>query len=89
MKRFIVLICLLFACHLLFAEITTLYEKREGNYIIDLFKSENSEVFVNPNFITLETMEPTENKNTFIQPYGEQTIEQHDQLVINKSDRSE
>ena len=29
------------------------------------------------------------NKNTFIQPYGEQTIEQHDQLVINKSDRSE
>ena len=66
MKRFIVLICLLFACHLLFAEITTLYEKREGNYIIDLWKSENSEVFVNPNFITLETMEPTENKNTFI-----------------------
>ena len=29
------------------------------------------------------------NKNTFIQPFGEQTIEQHDQLVINKSDRNE
>ena len=29
------------------------------------------------------------NKNTFIQPFGGQTIEQHDQLVINKSDRSE
>ena len=66
MKRFIVLICLLFACHLLFAEITTLYEKREGNYIIDLFKSENTEIFENPNFIELETLEPTENKDTFI-----------------------
>ena len=29
------------------------------------------------------------NKNTFIQPFGEQTIEQHDQLIINKSDRNE
>lgn len=29
------------------------------------------------------------NKNVTVQPFGEQTIEQHDQLVINKSDRSE
>ena len=29
------------------------------------------------------------NKNTFIQPFGEQTIEEHDKLVINKSDRSQ
>ena len=28
------------------------------------------------------------NKNVTIQPFGEQTIEQHDQLVINYSDRS-
>jgi hypothetical protein len=66
MKRFLILICLLLACNLLFAEITTIYEKREGNYIIDLFKSENTEIFVNPNFIELETLEPTESKDTFI-----------------------
>ena len=29
------------------------------------------------------------NKNVTVQPFGLQTIEQHDQLVINKSDRSE
>ena len=29
------------------------------------------------------------NKNVTVQPFGVQTIEQHDQLVINKSDRSE
>lgn len=29
------------------------------------------------------------NKNTFIQPFGGQTIEEHDKLVINKSDRSQ
>ena len=27
------------------------------------------------------------NKNVFVQPFGEQTIEQHDQLVINYSER--
>lgn len=66
MKRFITLVCLLLACNLLFAEITTLYEKREGNYIIELIKSENTEIFENPNFIELETLEPTESKDTFI-----------------------
>ena len=29
------------------------------------------------------------NKNVTVQPFGVQTIEQHDQLVINKSDRNE
>jgi hypothetical protein len=29
------------------------------------------------------------NKNTFIQPFGGQTVEEHDKLVINKSDRSQ
>ena len=29
------------------------------------------------------------NKNTFVQPFGEQTVEQHDQLIINYSDRSQ
>ena len=29
------------------------------------------------------------NKNITIQPFGVQTIEQHDQLVINYSDRSQ
>ena len=29
------------------------------------------------------------NKNVTIQPFGEQTIEQHDQLIINYSDRSQ
>ena len=27
------------------------------------------------------------NKNTFIQPFGEQTIEQHDQVVIDYYER--
>lgn len=29
------------------------------------------------------------NKNVTVRPFGVQTIKQHDQLVINKSDRSE
>ena len=33
------------------------------------------------------TLTSDANKNIFIQPFGEQTIEQHDQLVINYSDR--
>lgn len=66
MKRFIVLICLLFACHLLFAEITTLYEKSEDNKLVRLTKYENVQVMVNPNLLELETLEPTDEKKTFI-----------------------
>ena len=29
------------------------------------------------------------NKNVAIQPFGNQTIEQHDELIINYSDRSQ
>lgn len=66
MKRFTVLICLLFACHLLFAEITTLYEKSEDNKLVRLTKYENVQVMVNPNLLELETLEPTNEKKTFI-----------------------
>jgi hypothetical protein len=66
MKRFIVLTCLLLACNLLFAEITTLYEKKENNRIVRLTKYEDVSVMVNPNLIELETLEPTDNKKTFI-----------------------
>ena len=66
MKRFIILICLLFACHLLFAEITTLYEKSEDNKLVRLTKYEDVQVMVNPNLLELETLEPTDEKKTFI-----------------------
>ena len=38
--------------------------------------------------IVKNVLKSDSNKNIIIQPFGEQTVEQHDQLVINKSDRS-
>ena len=35
------------------------------------------------------TLKSDANKNTFVQPFGEQKIEQHDQLIIKYSDRSQ
>ena len=66
MKRFIVLICLLFACNLLFAEIETIFERNNNPYFLELTKYTDMTILTKSNFLDLRTVEPTETKDTFI-----------------------
>lgn len=66
MKKSILLLILFLSASGLFAEITTLYKKKQNDRAICLIKCEDVSVFVNPNFIELETIEITEDANTFI-----------------------